>query len=65
VLAGGASAFLSPNPAAFRSRAASPKGGEGVLVVQAPGSFLAAAQEQQGAWVVKDAGGAEISQASV
>jgi hypothetical protein len=60
VLPGGASAFLSPDPAAFRARAASPKGGEGLLLLQAPAGLLAAA-DGDGRWAVLDPSGRQVS----
>jgi hypothetical protein len=59
VLPGGASAYLSPDPAAFLRRAASPKGGEGLLVLQAPDGLLAAADS--GPWLVLDPSGKQVS----
>jgi hypothetical protein len=58
VLPGGAGAYLSPDPRGFRSRAASPKGGEGLLVLQAPRELLAGGGG--GAWVVRNAAGTEV-----
>lgn len=55
--------YLSPNLPAFRTRPTSPKGGEGLLAVQAPAALLAAAAAGgQGGWTIKDAAGSEISQ---
>ncbi|KIZ02309.1 hypothetical protein MNEG_5654 [Monoraphidium neglectum] len=63
ILPGGASAFLTWDPPAFKARKASPKGGEGLLVVQAPAQMMALAGPGQ--WSVKDAAGAEVSKASL
>ncbi len=63
VLPAGASAYVSPSPRGFRARAASPKGGEGLLVLCAPRGWFDAAAAASAPWVLRDAGGAEISQA--
>ena len=48
VLPAGGSAYLTASPAGFRARGASPKGGEGLLVVEAPARLLRAAAAAPG-----------------
>ncbi|KAI8471595.1 MAG: coth protein-domain-containing protein [Monoraphidium minutum] len=55
VLPPGGSAFLSASPPAFRGRAASPRGGEGLLVLHAPARLLAAAAAGPNGWSVSAA----------
>lgn len=62
MLPAGASAYVARSPAGFRARALSPRRGEGLLVVGAPGGWFDTAAGAQGAWALRDAAGADIAQ---
>lgn len=61
----GGSAYLTATPTGFKARPASPKGGEGLLIVQMPPALLAAAAAAGGGqWELKQGGGGQGRAAS-